>query len=124
MHSLFSFINNASLSNLGDFSIPTTKKSLKVLELLYREGLIRGYLHNKTRTTVYIKFTGNSRKPVIKHIQAISTSGRKVFVSTRILANLVHLKESFLISTPKGLLTAQEALESNTGGLVICKILS
>jgi small subunit ribosomal protein S8 len=120
---MFAVINNASLCNNGDVSIPTNKKCLKVLELMYREGFIRGYSYNQYRTNIYIKFTGSTAKPVIKHIQAISTGGRQVYANLKILAKLVNLNETFIISTPKGLLTVQEALKQNTAGLVFCKII-
>jgi len=116
-------INNASICNIGDISIPTTKKCLKVLEFLYREGFICGYVYNQTRTTIYIKFTGNQRKPVIKQIQAISTNGRNFFVNIKVLAKLIHSQETFIISTTKGLLNIKEALKNNVGGVVICKII-
>lgn len=123
IHNLFSLINNASLCNLGDVQIPTSKKSLKILELLYREGFIRGYLYNKTRTTVYIKFLGSTRRPVIKHIQAVSTNGRMIFVNLKILSKLIHSQETFIISTNKGFLTIKDAIKNNVGGFVFCKII-
>jgi small subunit ribosomal protein S8 len=121
---MFAVINNASLCNSGEVSVPTNKKCLKVLELMYREGFIRGYSYNKYRTKIYIKFAGATSKPVIKFIQAISTNGRKVYVNIKILAKLIQLKETFFISTTKGLLTLQEALKHNVGGVLFCKIIS
>lgn len=123
INNLCSLINNASLCNLGDINIPTTKKCLKLLELLYKEGYIRGYLHNKTRTTVYLKFTGSVRKPVIKHMQLISTNSREVFANVKTLSKLVHSQETFILSTNRGFCTIKEALKKNLGGLVICKII-
>jgi len=119
---MFSVINSASISNQGNINIPTTKKCLMVLRVLYREGLIRGYTYNKYRIDVYVKFTGSTTKPIIKHIQPISTSGRPIFVNTKTLAKLVHSNEVFLISTPKGILTLKEALQQNVGGLLVCKV--
>jgi small subunit ribosomal protein S8 len=120
---MFSVINSASISNQGSVCIPTTKKCLKVLHILYREGLIRGYTYNKYKTTIYIKFTGSTTKPVIKHIQAISTSGKPIYVTVKALAKLAHANEVFIISTQKGILTLKEALQQKVGGVLFCKII-
>jgi small subunit ribosomal protein S8 len=120
---MFSVINSASISNQGNINVPTTKKCLKVLRVLYREGLIRGYTYNKYRTNIYIKFTGSTIKPVIKQIQPISTNGRPIFVSVKTLAKLAHANEIFIISTIKGILTLKESLQQNVGGVLFCKII-
>jgi small subunit ribosomal protein S8 len=120
---MFSVINSASVSNLGNVNVPTTKKCLKVLSVLYREGLIRGYTYNKYRTNIYIKFTGSTRKPVIKQIQPISKSGRPIYVNLKTLAKLAHTNETFIISSTKGILTLKEALQQQVGGLLFCKVL-
>jgi small subunit ribosomal protein S8 len=123
LNSMFSLINNASFSNQGEINIKTTKKCLKVLQLLYREGLIRGYTYNKYRTTIYIKFTGSTTKPVIKAIISISTNGRIIYANTKVLSKLINANELFLVSTSKGILTLKEALQYNVGGILFCKII-
>lgn len=120
---MFSVINSASISNKGDVNIPTSKKCLKVLSVLYREGLIRGYAYNKYRINIYIKFCGSTVKPVIRHIQPISLSGRPLYVNVKMLAKLSHCNEIFILSTSKGFLTLKEALYQNVGGILFCKIL-
>lgn len=120
---MFSVINSASISNQGSVCIPTTKQCLKVLNVLYREGLIRGYTYNKYKTNILIKFTGSTTKPVIKHIQPISTNGKPIYVSVKTLAKLAHANEVFIISTIKGNLTLKEALQQNVGGILCCKII-
>lgn len=120
---MFSLINNASISNKGDINIPTNQKCLKVLEVLYNEGLIRGYTYNKYRTNIYIKFTGSFNKPVIKNIQSISINSRPIYVNVKVLSKLAHVNEIFIISTPKGIMTVKKALQHNVGGIVFCKII-
>lgn len=90
------------------------------MELLYKEGYIRGYLYNETRTTVYLKFTGSSRKPVIKHIQFVPFAHK---VNVKMLSKLVHTQETFILSTNKGFCTLKEALKKNVGGFVFCKMI-
>ena len=121
---MFSIINNASLSNQSDVIVPTSKKNLRILMVLYKEGLIRGFVLNKKKTIVYIKYTtGGSVKPVIKKIKMISTNGRAIVTSTKVLSQIAHHNEILLISTSKGILTTKEALQLNVGGIVLAKII-
>ena len=123
LNQMFSLINKASLANHGEINIKTTKKCLKVLQILYREGLIRGFTYNKYRTKILIKFTDSSTKPVIKTIINISTNGRILFFNTKMLTKLASTNELYLISTSKGILTLKEALLENVGGILFCKII-
>ena len=115
---MFAVLNNASISNRGDVNIPTTKSCLRVLQVLYREGLIRGYTYNQKRTNIYLKYTGSRNKPVMRYIQGIGKP-----VCLKVLAKLAHANELFILSTPKGVLTLKEALAQNTGGVLFCKII-
>jgi small subunit ribosomal protein S8 len=120
---MFSIINNASLSNQSDVFIPTSKKNLRILMVLYKEGVIRGFIINKKKIKVQIKYTtGGVIKPVIKNIKMISTNGRLIFVSVKVLSKLAHHNEILIISTNKGILSAKEALQLNVGGIVLAKI--
>jgi small subunit ribosomal protein S8 len=121
---MFSLINNASVCNKGDIRVPNTKKNLRVLSVLYREGLIRGFvIENVKNIIVHIKFTGSVNKPVIRHIQSISTNGRPFWANVKTLSKLAHTNEIFLITTAKGVLTLSEALLHNVGGFIFCKII-
>ena len=120
---LYAVINLASVSCKKDVSIKTSKKILKVLNIFYDEGLIRGYSYNFKRTKIFIKFSGTEYKPVIKYIKVISTPSKFVSITVKSLSKLNDQGQFFLLSTPKGLLTSTEALNKNVGGNVLCKIL-
>jgi len=123
LHFLFATINNASTSNKSDINILSSKKVLKVLSFLYKQGLIRGYTQNETRVNVYLKYTDSAVKPVIRHIQPISVKGRPFHANLKMLEKLIHSNETFVISTSKGLLTLKDAVENQVGGFIFCKII-
>ena len=120
---LYSVINLASVSGRKDVSIKTSKKILKVLNIFYSEGLIRGYSYNSKRTKIFIKFSGTAYKPVIKYIKVISTPSKFVSISVKSLSKLNEQGQFFLLSTSQGLCTSVKALSKNIGGNVLCKIL-
>jgi small subunit ribosomal protein S8 len=56
----------------------TTKFSLRVLEVLYKNGIIRGfYVRSSGKTRVFLKYYQN--KPVYFDMQLVSKPGHKVF---------------------------------------------
>ena len=120
---LYSVINLASVSSRKDVSIKTSKKILKVLNIFYCEGLIRGYSYNSKRTKIFIKFSGTTYKPVIKYIKVISRPSMAVPVTVKSLSKLNDQGQFFLLSTSQGLCTSIKALSKNIGGHVLCKIL-
>ena len=120
---MFSLINSASISSRGDVVIKNSKKCLKVLSVLYRQGYIRGFVVSEKTIKILIKFNGLSTRPTISYIKSISLNGRPFFVSLKALTHIAHMNETFILSTPKGFLTLKEAIQENTGGLLICKIL-
>ena len=120
---LYSIINSASVSYQQDVTIKTSKKILKVLNIFYIEGLIRGYSYNKKRTKIFLKFSGSIYKPVIKYIKVISTPSKPVFISIKSLSLLNSQNYFLLLSTNKGLVVSQKALTQRIGGIVLCKIL-
>lgn len=120
---LFATINNASTTKKKDINIPSSKKILKVLSFLHNQGLIRGYTQNETRVNIYLKYSGQGIKPIIKHIQPISVKGRPFHVNLKMLEKLIHANETFIISTSKGLLTLKDAIQNQAGGFIFCKII-
>ena len=110
-------IRNGYQTHLGDVVVPTSKKNLTILQVMYREGLIRGYAYNQYRTRVYLKY---GPRPAISNIKIIN---RNVPTSVKILSKLVLSDAIYLINTTRGVLTLTEALRLNVGGSVICKIL-
>ena len=53
LNSMFSIINIASVNHLGSVYIPVSKKCLKVLSVLLKEGLIKGFSQNKYKITKF-----------------------------------------------------------------------
>jgi len=64
---------------------PTSNTCIQVLNILYKEGYIRGFKINNIKpleVTVYLKYTYFGT-PVIKEIKRISKPGRKFYTSIK-----------------------------------------
>ncbi|HAY49160.1 MULTISPECIES: 30S ribosomal protein S8 [Thalassospira] len=104
---------------------PASKLRTGVLDVLQREGYIRGYNVNEIRKgvseiTIELKyFEGDA---VIKQIDRVSTPGRRVYSKIKDLPKVYNGLGIAVLSTPKGVLSDQEAREQNVGGEILCKV--
>ena len=104
---------------------PASKLRTGVLDVLQREGYIRGYNINEIRKgvseiTIELKyFEGDG---VIKQIDRVSTPGRRVYSKIKDLPKVYNGLGIAVLSTPKGVLSDQEAREQNVGGEILCKV--
>ena len=119
-------IKNGYKLNLDSVLILKSKKIIKVLEVLYLEGFIRGYsfdLLYPNKIKVLLKYSSGG-KSSLRDIKGISRSGKRAYVSVKALWNL-NLKMSlgcFILSTPKGVLSLSDALKYNVGGELLCYV--
>lgn len=104
---------------------PASKTRQRVLDVLKREGYIRGYERveedaGKAELKIMLKY--HEGAPVISNIARVSKPGRRVYSSVRDLP-LVHNGLGIsIVSTPKGVLSDQEARAENVGGEVLCTV--
>ena len=96
-----------------------------MLEVLKREGFIRGYSAEQLRPGVAqlrIELKYNEGEPVIKEIHRVSKPGRRVYSS---IADLKPIKNGLgisILSTPKGVMSDSAARTENVGGEVLCRV--
>ncbi len=106
-------------------SSPASKARQRILDVLEREGFIRGYnfvdlADNKAELHIELKYHDGA--PVISKINRVSTPGRRVYSSVRDLPRVHNGLGISIVSTPRGVLSDAEARESNVGGEVLCTV--
>lgn len=117
-------IRNGQKSKLYEIDLyyPTPLICLNILNVLYKEGYIRGlkktYKNNNLHLKVLLKYDIQG-SPVIKNIERISKPSRKVYTSIKSLWKINSGAGIFLLSTPKGVLTDFEARKFNVGGEIL-----
>lgn len=118
-------IRNGLSANKSSVKSPASKTRQRILDVLQREGYIRGYSreeleNNKAELTIELKY--HEGQPVIRTINRVSTPGRRVYSSVRDLPRVHNGLGISIVSTPKGVLSDAEARESNVGGEVLCTV--
>ena len=117
-------IKNANLRNYKKVLIPSSKFKKKISDVLKNEGYIIDYKIEKNdgKESILIDLKYNSGNPVINSIQRVSKPGRRIFSSAESLPKVSNGLGIAIISTPKGVMTDQDARKNQVGGEIICKV--
>ena len=118
-------IRNGQRVGKSSVASPASKLRTGVLDVLQREGYIRGYSINENRkgvSEINIELKYFEGEGVIKQIDRVSTPGRRVYSKIKDLPKVYNGLGIAVLSTPKGVLSDQEAREQNVGGEILCKV--
>ena len=116
-------IKNASVRNYKKVQIPSSKFKAKIADVLKNEGYIIDYnVTEETKPNLKIDLKYSSGNPVISSIERVSKPGRRIFSSAESLPKVSNGLGIAIISTPKGVMTDQDARKNQVGGEIICKV--
>jgi small subunit ribosomal protein S8 len=118
-------IRNGQHAQKKSILCPASKERASVLDVLKREGYIRGFTQQKNEEGhlyLSIELKYDQGEPVIQEISRISRPGRRVY---RKVTDLPRVKNGLgisVISTPQGVMADHEARTNNVGGEVLCQV--
>ena len=117
-------IRNGQRARKDSVLTPGSKLRARVLDVLQREGYIRGYSEEQMGPAAGIRielkyFEG---QPAIKHVARVSKPGRRVYSGSTELPRIMNGLGITIVSTPKGVLSDAEAREQNVGGEVLAEV--
>ena len=115
-------IRNAQLAGQHEVVLPYSKLKYNIAQVLEREGWITGLASIDQNTKLKILLKYDQGQPLIRHLKRISTPGRRVYVSRRDLPRVQNGLGTAIISTPKGLMTTEQARQAKLGGEVLCEL--
>ncbi len=122
---LLTRIRNGQRNNSGTVLAPASRLRRGVLEVLKREGYIRGYSEHEVREGISefeIELKYYDGAPVITEIARVSTPGRRVYSKVKDLPRVYGGLGISILSTPRGLMSDHEAREANVGGEILCRV--
>ena len=122
---LLTRIRNGQRARKDSIVTPASNLRVNVLEVLKREGYIRGYDRYNVRLgidEVRIDLKYYDGEPVIKEIARISTPGRRVYSKIKDLPRVYNGLGISILSTPRGVMSDSEARAANVGGEVLCQV--
>ena len=118
-------IRNAQLRRRPKVTTPASTLRARVLDVLADEGYIRGYarVEPKGETPVFeIELKYYNGQPAIKEITRVSKPGRRVYSKIAELPKFYNGLGTSILSTPRGVMSENEARAANVGGEVLCRV--
>jgi small subunit ribosomal protein S8 len=118
-------IRNGQAAHKPVVQSPASKIRANVLEVLQREGYIRGYKQEASEAgfpelKIELKYVDG--EPVIREITRISKPGRRVYSRIADLPRVYNGLGISILSTPRGVMSDNEARAANVGGEILCRV--
>jgi small subunit ribosomal protein S8 len=117
-------IRNGQTARKDSVTTPASKLRARVLDVLVREGYIRGYSEEAlgAHPGLRIELKYFEGQPAIKHVARVSKPGRRVYSGSKELPIVRNGLGITIVSTPRGVLSDNEAREQNVGGEVLAEV--
>lgn len=122
---LLTRIRNGQSARLDSVTVPASRLRSSVLDVLQREGYIRGWFEEELRPGVKelrVELKYDNGRPVIKEIKRVSTPGRRQYSSVKDLKPVRNGLGIAIVSTPKGVMSDNSARDNNVGGEVLAHV--
>jgi small subunit ribosomal protein S8 len=98
---------------------------LSIAKILREEGFIRDYevLKGKPQRMIkiYLKYT-EKKEPLLDGLQRVSKPGLRVYVQRSEIPRVYGGLGIAILSTPRGVMTGQQAWRQRVGGELLCYI--
>jgi small subunit ribosomal protein S8 len=117
-------IRNGQRARKDSVLSPASKLRVRVLDVLQREGYIRGYSEEEMGPAkgIRIELKDFEGQPAIKHVARVSKPGRRVYSGSQELPRVMNGLGITIVSTPRGVLSDTEARDQNVGGEVLAEV--
>lgn len=118
-------IRNAQRINRATVDAPASVKKRNILNVLHREGYIRGFteqVDEKGHGILRIELKYSEGQPVIQSIQRVSTPSRRVYKPINEVKPVANGLGINILSTNKGVMSDVEARQAQVGGELICSV--
>ena len=118
-------IRNGQRARQAVVAAPASNFRANVLDVLKREGYIRGFTQEQVRPGIAqlrIELKYVDGEPVIREISRVSKPGRRVYSKIGDLPRVYNGLGISILSTPRGVMSDNEARAANVGGEVLCRV--
>ena len=122
---LLTRIRNGQMARHSAIISPNSKKRRAILDVLQKEGFIRGYTENQVRKGVSelrVNLKYFEGKPVIRELRRVSRPGLRNYASVKSMPRVYNGLGLSIVSTSQGVMTDVAARERNIGGEVVAQV--
>lgn len=118
-------IRNGYKAKFDYVDIPASKIKRQITKILVEQGYVKKYIivddGLQGILRVWLKYD-ELGEPIVNVLKRVSTPGRREYASA---GDLPRVKDNLgiaIMTTPKGVMTAREAVRLNVGGEVLCYV--
>ena len=118
-------ISNGLLARHKQVTLPSSKIKVAVARILKEEGYIKNYqvTRDEPQPTLRIVLKyDDDRQPIISKIRRVSKPGRRMYVGRDEIPWVLNGMGVAILSTPRGIVTGQQARRLKVGGEVLCYV--
>ena len=118
-------IRNAIMMRHDSVLVPASRMKLCIARILKEENFINDYevLRSKPHRVIkiYLKYS-DKNQPVLSGLERASKPGLRVHVQRKEIPRVYGGLGIAIISTPKGMMTGQQAWRQGIGGELLCYV--
>ena len=118
-------IRNAIMARHDFVLVPSSRMKLSVAKILKKEGFINDYevLRDRSHRAIKIHLKYNDKnQPVVAGLERVSKPGLRVYVRRKEIPRVYGGLGIAILSTPKGVMTGQQAWRQGLGGELLCYV--
>ncbi len=119
-------IRNAVRANHRVVEIPASNLKKDMTKILFEQGYILSYKFDDSSVQgtikIALKYNKETKEPVIKKLQRISTPGLRLYSGANDLPRILNGLGIAIVSTSHGVMTGKQAKRDNVGGEVLCYV--
>jgi small subunit ribosomal protein S8 len=121
-------VRNALMIGHMMVAMPSSKIKVEIARILKEEGYVEDFFVTDDKPQpvlrIRLKYAGDRRfrKPVITGLKRVSKPGRRVYSRKRDIPWVLSGMGISILSTPKGVITGQQARRFGVGGEVLCYV--
>ena len=118
-------IRNAVMVRHDSVLVPSSKMKLAISRILKDEGFISNYevVRGKPQRMIKIRLKYQDKnEPVLSGLERVSKPGLRMYVQKKEIPRVYGGLGVAILSTPRGLMTGQQAWRQGTGGELLCYI--
>ena len=119
-------IRNAVRANHRVVEIPASNLKKGITKILFEQGYILSYKFDDSSVQgtikIALKYNKETKEPVIKKLQRISTPGLRLYSGSNDLPRILNGLGIAIVSTSHGVMTGKQAEHQNVGGEVLCYV--
>ena len=120
---LLTRVRNANLTKKDTVSVPFTRLTQQVCEILKTQGFIGSFqVTSQQELKLRLKYKGRNSRPCITNLRRISKPGLRIYINHKEIPKILNGMGVVILSTPQGIMIDREARFRGVGGEVLCSV--